>query len=87
MASFQGCLESLSSPVAGVGPPHNPHLQFLSLSNGFIPLLQDLLQGRLCPGVPQCSSCLGFWVCWRVMDGEAVISLRQAPPLVLLPWP
>lgn len=53
---FLSCCRSEARPH-----PH-PHLESLSLSNGFIPLLQDLFQGRLCPGVPQCSSRLGFWV-------------------------
>lgn len=33
----------------------------LSLGNGFIPLLEDLVQQVLCLGAPQCSSHLGFW--------------------------
>ena len=44
------------------------------LSNGFIPLLQYLLQGRFRPGVPQCSCRLGFWVLSMSLESQGLVT-------------
>jgi hypothetical protein len=58
-------------------PPSHPWPMAPSLGNGFISLLEDLVQGGFCPNVPQCAA----WdsgLCWRVtQEGTGIWGLPE----------